>query len=325
MKPLRLSTTPSNEEKNMFKVGQSWLDTEGNLIQAHGGGVLYFEGMYYWFGENKDGPTYCNTRGVHRIDARGVSCYSSQNLVDWKHEGIVLPAVSGDPDHDLNPKNVIERPKVIYNARTGKFVMWLHIDHEDYAYARTGVAVADSPTGPYEYLRSVQPCGFDSRDMTLYQDQDGVAYVIFSSDWNKTLVIAQLSEDYLAPTGSFTRNFIDQYREAPAVFHYKNTYYMITSGCTGWDPNQALYATASSVLGPWELKGHPCIGHGADTTFEAQSTFVMPVEGQDGTFIFMADRWNPTDLRNSRYVWLPITLTADATLEIAWQPEWALS
>jgi hypothetical protein len=60
------------------------------------------------------------------------------------------------------------------------------------------------------------------------------------------------------------------------------------------------------------------------STFGAQSTFVLPVQGQDDTFIFLADRWNPRDLKESRYVWLPITLKTDGALEIVWQAEWAL-
>eukprot|EP00887_Chlorella_sp_A99_P000697 scaffold5.g697.t1 len=41
-----------------FRPGQPWLDTDGKLIQAHGGGILHYNGTFYWYGENKDGRTY---------------------------------------------------------------------------------------------------------------------------------------------------------------------------------------------------------------------------------------------------------------------------
>ena len=47
---------------------------------------------------------------------------------------------------------MIERPKVIYNEKTGKFVMWMHIESPDYEKAHAGVAVCDSPTGAFTYL-----------------------------------------------------------------------------------------------------------------------------------------------------------------------------
>src|ERR1017187_4433461 len=93
-----------------------WHDTDGKPINAHGGGVLFSQGVYYWYGEAKSGRTYlpdCNKSwGGTRVDLTGVSCYASTNLLDWKNEGIVLPAVPDDPQSDLHPSKVLERPKV---------------------------------------------------------------------------------------------------------------------------------------------------------------------------------------------------------------------
>ena len=151
-----------------FEPGAVWLDVDGRPIQAHGGGVLYDLGTYYWFGENKDAPnaTSEKTTLLGRIDAVGISCYSSKDLLRWKHEGVVLPAVKDDPTHELHPSGVIERPKVVYNAKTKKYVTRPHVDSADYKKASAGVAVADRPTGPYRYLGSVRPDGGESRDMT---------------------------------------------------------------------------------------------------------------------------------------------------------------
>ncbi|HLG76858.1 MAG TPA: glycoside hydrolase family 43 protein [Ktedonobacteraceae bacterium] len=307
----------------MFRPGEIWYDTEGNSIQAHGGGVLYQRGTYYWFGENRAIPAGAG----ERVNVVGVSCYSSSDFVHWQNEGLVLPAVQDDPSHDLHISKVVERPKVLYNAGSGLYVMWMHIDDSSYEYAHAGVAVSVSPTGPYTYLGSVRPGGIDSRDMTVFQDDDGSAYLIFSGDWNSILYVVRLSDDYLTIVGEPVKAIPspgrNQGREAPAIFKREGRYFLITSGCTGWQPNAAEYAVAASPLGPWTTKGNPCLGPNADETFFAQSTFVLPVRDRDDAYIFMADRWRPEHLADSRYVWLPIQLSGDE-LRILWHENWDL-
>lgn len=324
--------------------GRIWLDTEGNPIQAHGGGILYDERSesYYWYGEYKDGPTYhAHKRGPARVDVIGVGCYSSKDLYTWKNEGIVLAAEENDETHDLHKFNVLERPKVLHNENTGKYVMWMHIDDGNYTKARVGVAVSDYPNGPFEYLYSKNPHGFDSRDMTVFRDDDGIAYLIYSSVDNSELHISPLTKDYLDVTNVVRPILIGQRREAPALFKHQGTYYMITSGCTGWAPNEAMAHASESIMGPWETMGNPCLGGNTifrETTFFSQSTFVLPLKGLPDYYIFMADRWNPADLRDSRYVWLPLKVggLADQPLDydfgfplwsrvsIYWHKRWRL-
>ncbi|KAL1333300.1 hypothetical protein HN51_062102 [Arachis hypogaea] len=312
--------------------GKIWLDTDGNPIQAHGGGILYEEksSTYYWYGEYKDGPTYrAHKKGAYRVDIIGVACYSSKDLWTWKHEGIVLAAEETNKSHDLYKSNVLERPKVIYNEKTRKYVMWMHVDDANYTKASVGVAISDTPDGPFDYLGSQRPHGYDSRDMTIFKDDDGVAYIIYSSFDNSELHIGPLTEDYLDVTPDMRRILVGEHREAPALFKHQGTYYMITSGCTGWAPNEALAHAAESIMGPWETMGNPCVGGNKMlrlTTFFAQSTFVLPLPRFPGSFIFMADRWNPVDLRDSRYVWLPLIVAGpvDQPLEYSFEfPLWS--
>lgn len=133
-----------------------------------------------------------------------------------------------------------------------------------------------------------------------------------------------MSDDYQRTTAICTKHFVNQYREAPAIFKHDQTYFLITSGCTGWDPNAAEYAVADAVLGPWEPRGNPCVGPGAERTFSAQSTFVLPVAGRPGAYIFMAAQWNSADLSDSRYAWLPMVIQS-RDLTIAWQDRWEMS
>src|SRR5580698_9810374 len=155
---------------------ENWKDENGNFINAHGAGVLFYNDTYYLFGEIKKGKTSLvpnQSWEDYRVDAGGVSCYSSKDLLHWKYEGVALMPDKKDTASDIHINKVIERPKVIYNAHTKQFVMWMHIDKEDYSYARAGVAVSDKPQGPYNYLGSFQPNGQESRDMTIFKDEDG--------------------------------------------------------------------------------------------------------------------------------------------------------
>ncbi|WP_295668582.1 glycoside hydrolase family 43 protein [uncultured Mucilaginibacter sp.] len=289
---------------------KNWLDTKGHVINAHGAGVLYYNGTYYLFGEIKKGNTWRVPNQDwedYRVPAGGVSCYSSKDFQHWKYEGVALSPVKGQPDGDLDTGRVIERPKVIYNAKTRKFVMWMHVDKKDYSYSQAGVAVSDSPVGPYKYIRSVKPNGNMARDMTVFKDDDGKAYLVFSSDNNNTMDICLLSDDYLSPTKTHVPTLVNRRREAPAVFKSNGKYYLISSSCTGWSPNAATYAVADKMLGTWKEYGNPCTGPGADSTFSAQSTYVQWIKGKG--FLFMADIWNKTDLEKSTYIWLPLKVT----------------
>ena len=326
---LATSTPLCAQQKNdAFRPKVVWKDTEGNAINAHGGGIMYHKGTYYWYGEYKVGKTILPswaTWECYRTDVTGVSCYSSKDLLNWKFEGLALKAVPDDPNHDLHPSKVCERPKVIYNKKTKKFVLWIHAESADYSMAAAGVAVSDRPEGPFEYIGSFRPNETMSRDQTLFVDDDGTAYQFSSSENNQTLHINRLTDDYLRPDGTYVRRFVDKAREAPAVFKYDGKYYMLSSGCTGWDPNQAELAVADSIMGEWAVLGNPCTGIDADKTFYGQSTYVIPVNAKKGQGIACFDMWKKKDLADSRYIWLPLKIDkSTGKMSIPWMPSWTL-
>lgn len=328
-----------------FQPGKVWPDSDGVHINAHGGGILFHEGAYYWFGEHKIAGEAGNKAEV------GVRVYSSRDLYNWKNEGVAL-AVSDDPTSDIARSCIIERPKVVHNRATGKFVMWFHLELKGQGYnaARTAVAVADRVTGPYTYLRSLRPDagswpvnatdadksakhvvrdfagGQMARDMTVFVDDDGVAYHVHSSEENSTLHISELTRDYLAFTGKWTRVFPGDYNEAPALFKRGGRYYLISSGCSGWKPNAARSAVADSIWGPWKSLGNPCRGTPAEnaSTFWSQSTHVLPVAGKPDAFIFMADRWRPENAIDGRHIWLPLQWEGERPV-LKWSAEWRLA
>ncbi|MFR9524363.1 MAG: family 16 glycosylhydrolase [Rikenellaceae bacterium] len=344
-----------------FKPAAIWTDTDGVHINAHGGGMLYHKGRYYWFGEHKV---------EHTSDALvGVRVYSSKDLYNWQNEGVALSVAEDGSGHDIEKGCIIERPKVIYNPATEKFVMWFHLELKGQGYkaARYGVAVSDTPAGPYEFLYSSRSCagvwpanmteeqietaksitvldrknnwretveaggvlsrdfegGQMSRDMTLFVDDDGAAYHIFSSEDNQTLHIAQLTDDFLHHSDNYVRVLAGDSNEAPAIFKRNGVYWMISSGCTGWAPNAARLSRADSIMGEWTTVGNPCVGEGANKTFHSQSTYILPVEGKEDLWIFMADRWMPDNPIDGRYLFLPIEFKDDAPM-LQFTQEWSI-
>lgn len=344
--------------------GQEWPDRKGEHINAHGGGLLFHEGKYYWYGENR--PARGFTTEV------GVEVYSSSDLMNWEDEGVAL-AVSEEAGHDIERGCIMERPKVVRNPKTGKFVMLFHLElkGKGYAAARVGFAESDSPVGPFRFIRSLRPNagkwptdfsrrdirkakklkeadykewwtpewreaireglllardvpgGQMSRDMTVYVDDDGKAYHIYSAEENLTLNLAELTDDYLDYTGRYVRIAPGGQNEAPTIFKRDGVYWMITSGCTGWAPNEARMFKAASLWGPWEQLPSPFVGKDAKKSFHTQGTYIFKVEGTEDGFVFMADRWNPQSLKNSRHIWLPIDFEADGTPVIRWVDSWS--
>ena len=307
-----------------FEPGELWPDNNGKHINAHGGGILFHQGVYYWYGEHKIEGDAGNVAHV------GVHGYASRDLYNWKDAGIALP-VAADPASDIAEGSIIERPKVIFNERTKKFVMWFHLEMKGQGYnaARSGVAVAEQAAGPFHYLKSFRPDDSMARDQTLFVDDDGKAYQLYASEGNQTLHISLLTDDYLAPAGKFIRVFEKREMEAPAICKRGGKYYFMASGCSGWDPNDARSAVADSIWGPWKELGNPCVGTnpknrmGPNRTFGGQSTYFLPVQGKKDAFIAMLDLWRPRNAIDGRYLWLPVQFTPEG-FKIEWTSKWDL-
>jgi hypothetical protein len=351
-----------------FRPGELWPDNNGLHINCHGGGILVHDGTFYWFGQHMiegDAGNYAQV---------GVHVYSSKDLYRWKDEGVAL-RVSADPRSDITKGCILERPKVIFNYKTAKFVMWFHLElkGKGYGAARSGVAVAGQAIGPYRFVESFRPNagawpinvpaelkrplsaeeesyirnqhlgggpvpnfpenlifrrdfagGQMARDMTIFVDDDGTAFHVYASEENGTLQISQLSDDYLRPAGKYVRVLPGGFNEAPAMFKHAGKYYLITSGCTSWAPNTARLAVSNSIWGPWKALGNPCVGKDARMTFHGQSTYVLPVPGKAGAFIFMADQWRPDNAIDGRHLWLPIQFK-DGVPQVEWLNKWDLS
>lgn len=271
--------------------GQTWLDTEGKRIQAHGGSVFYEDGVYYWYGENKE-----KTDGKNGIWHWGVRCYSSRDLYNWEDLGLIIPPRPEDPDSPLHPSSMMDRPHIIYNRDTGKYVCWLKIMEKDGRQTET-VLTADRLTGPYDIVRTgLRPLGMSAGDFDLAVAPDGKAYYYFERVHSET-ICADLTPDYTDVTGYYSTHFPHSappyVREATAHFRRKGKHYLITSGTTGYLPNPSEAAVADTWHGPYRVLGNPHPQDTSMTSYHSQISSVFKVEGKKDLYIAVADRWVP--------------------------------
>ncbi len=356
--PTALLSQQPQPQRTTIRSGELWPDDSGQHINAHGGGVLHYGDTYYWFGEHKSDWTSDALVGVTCYSSKDLlnwhNCGVALSVSDDSSSDIERGCILERPKVIYNPTTkqfcmwfhlelkgrgydaarygvaVADRPegpyRFLYSQRSDAGIWPLEFSSEHQAVLDT--------LGTFHYqdwtpawreavdkgliVKRDFAGGQMSRDMTLYVDDDGKAYHIFSSEENLTLHIAELTEDYLHHSGRYTRVAPAGHNEAPAIFKHQGTYWMITSGCTGWAPNEARMFSAPSIWGPWTQHPNPCRGPKAEITFGGQSTFILPVGDQ---YIFMADIWRPRRPSNARYIWLPIEFE-DGKPIVRWQEEW---
>lgn len=292
--PLAIAQTSRNNNRSVIiKPGSIWPDEDGNHIQAHGGGIIKIRKTYFWYGEQR----------ARELDPkyRYVSCYSSKDLINWKFRGNVVKML---PPDTLSSNWVLERPKVFYNSKTKKYVMYFHVDDRRYKVANVGIAICNKPDGEFKYIRRFLPLNHESRDIGQFIDDDGTAYLVFE-DRPNGFRIARLSDDYMDVEKEMT--LVRAHMEGGAIVHFDGLYYSIGSGLTGWNANPNKYSTAPSLEGPWtEFKD---IAPPETNTYGSQSTMLIKVVGtKKTTVIFMGDIWKPATQYDSRYLWMPVEI-----------------
>jgi len=364
---LLFSLYATAQQSRTIRSGELWPDDHGQHINAHGGGVMKYGDTYYWFGEHKSDHTSDALVGVTCYASKDLvnwrNCGVALSVTDERGHDIERGCILERPKVIYNPVTrkfcmwfhlelkgrgynaarygvaVANRPegpyKFLYSQRADAGTWPMNFSEQD-------IAVADTldPTHYKDwtpawteavakglYVKRDFRWGQMSRDMTLYVDDDGKAYHIFSSEENLTLHIAELTADYLHHTGRYTLMAPAGHNEAPAIFKHDGTYWMITSGCTGWAPNEARMFSAPSIWGPWTQHPNPCRGPKAELTFGGQSTYILPLDSRlssvDSQWIFMADIWRPRHPSDARYIWLPIEFE-DGKPVIRWRDAWDL-
>ncbi|MCM1022147.1 MAG: glycoside hydrolase family 43 protein [Muribaculum sp.] len=323
-------------------LGEAMPADDGVHVNVHGGSIVKdsANGIYYWYGEHRgsniagtpqlgvgcysstDLRNWTNRGIVLPIDGRDgtplqrgslierpkvVYCPATGRWVLWFHHelrgfgyGAAYAGVA-TADNPLGPFKLLDTHRV----NPGVLPMNLPSN-----MATTKWNLDQKWWTPewYDDIRDGMFCirdlfgGQMSRDMTIFVEDDK-AYHVYSSEDNLTLQIAELDSTFTRHTGRYIRIMPGGHNEAPVLFKHDGTYWMITSGCTGWAPNEARLFRASDIMGNWEQLPNPCRGEGADKTFGSQGTYMFV---EDGDYTFMADMWNPENLCDSRHLWLPV-------------------
>jgi len=272
-----------------IKPGQVWLDDDGKRIHAHGGKVFYENGIFYWYGENKE-----KTDGKNGIWTYGIRCYSSRDLYNWKDEGLIIPPNLEDMNSPLHPNKHIDRPHIIYNEKTKKYVCWIKINGESSFFILT----ADQLLGPYTLVReNVRPLGGKVGDFELVKDEKTKKAYLYFDHNRKEIVAVELSEDFLDVTDCYTINYEGLTppftREGVAHIQHEGLHYLITSCRTGYAPNPSEYAVADDWLGPFIPKGNPHENDESSASFNSQISGVFKHPKKRNLYIVTADRWLP--------------------------------
>lgn len=268
--------------------GRVWLDTKKERIQAHGAGMFYEDGTYYWYGEDKS-----HTRKKGKLWTWGIRCYTSKDLCNWEDRGHIIEPEPEDKESIFHPNRRMDRPHIIKNDRTGKYVLWLkYCDKAHFA-----ILTADTLLGPYHletpYFR---PYGRKAGDFDLAVDvKSGAGYLYVELD-HKDVVVCRLTEDYLDVTPEkaviYTGLKPPFAREGVTHFVHHGKHYLLTSGMTGYVPNPSEVAIADDFMGPFQVLGNPHVDDESFASFNSQASFAFRVEG-DGRIVIMADRWVP--------------------------------
>jgi hypothetical protein len=302
--------------------GIPFKDTDGNLVNAHGGGIIQVCDTFYLHGEFFLSTTTDN-------NFNGFSMYSSKDLATWKNEGIILPQ---QPSGELGPNRKGERPHIIKCPSTGEFVLYAHAADTTYQVDKE-VVYATSPTvnGTYAFKGSLTNASGTiaaHSDMSALTDGSN-AYVVTESGWVYTL--ASDCHSWLSSKEFGAVNGTTGGIEAPTVFKAGNTFYWIGSDKTGWRANDDFYSTAASMAGPWTYQGY--LAPVGKLTWMTQSTWVVPVAGSQGTvYVYWGDHWygnqdttNPGRHNNlATYVFQPLVFGGTAISLPTYQVSWKL-
>ena len=289
--PLRaISALGAGVRYGSFRPGEPWLDTSGKPIQAHGASLIEVDGKYYWYGENKEFTT-----GQTDIWTWGVRCYVSSDLYNWEDLGTIIPPEIKDKTSPLHPSRLLDRPHILFNTTTQKFVCWAKLMGEGNTQTRI-VLTAKKITGPYTLVRKeFRPLGMNAGDFDLaINPADGKGYMYFERVHSE-MICADLTEDYTDFTGYYSTHFPRVQppfvREGLTHCYRRGKHYLVSSGTTSFYPNPSEIAVAGTFHGPFEVLGDLHPGDISRTSFNSQISSIFKHPKKKDLYIALADRW----------------------------------
>jgi len=309
------------------------VDTNGNIIDAHDGNIVYYDGLYYFFGpsyglcKEPAGPSGCSVwhpGGCGFQLNHNVSLYTSPDLSQWTNQGSVFQMTS------MPNQGIMFCPKVLYNSKTNKWVLWFNFlpsTGSGVSQSLYSVAVSSTPHGPFQLVNeNVSTLAWpNTGDFNLFQDDNGDAYIIYTSHIDASIYnpshvmsVEKLADDYLSSLGKQNNSgfFGQTFVEAPAMFKRQGIYYAVFGQCCCYcqEGSGVTVYTASSPLGPFQTKNF--LGNEG----HAQQFNVLKYRSGEGDgfgYLWQGDRWqsSPDGAKGHDFTyWTPMKFDADGNV-----------
>lgn len=178
--------------------------------------------------------------------------FSSTDMVNWKEESAFPASAFEWADGQAWASHVVERD--------GKFYWYVTVEHGTIPGKSMGVAVSDSPTGPFkdaigaalitnDMTTEHSSSYWDDIDPAVYIDDNGEAYIFWG---NVICYYAKLKDNLTELDGDIQTIDLPYFTEAPYI-HKKGDWYYLTYAYQF--PEKTAYAMSKSLTGPWEFKG----------------------------------------------------------------------
>lgn len=344
-----------------FRPGKFWYDVSGALIQAHGGSILYDGEKFWLYGENKSGITGTATGERCPYRHHGLKLYSSADLYNWKDEGFLYPE-SDDPENPFYPGRIVDRPHVLFNKKTGCYVMWVKTAYKNFDRC-TFTVCAGKDLKSLQFVREFTPEPHNAGDFDLFETE-GKGYVVFENPHTE-MILRELTDDYLGLGEKYSSHLQlgtpPNIREAPCYFERNGRRFLLTSGTTSYFANPSICYDVTDLHGEWKDLGETCVNDRARNSFHAQYASVFRHPFVKDVYIALGDRWlndcpldmpdmeayflnrfskdkskgifltvqeraqmSDCDTSNATYVWLPVRFNERGEPYIRWERDWKI-
>ena len=306
-----------------------WTAADTVPIYSQGGGIFRFADpqtgrqRYYWYGvryEEAEQYRLDPSQTPGGVTFRSVTCYSSDDLVNWRFEGDVLTR-DELRENVGNRSTWVGRLGVAYVKELGRYAMF--IQHAAMSSeSAVLIALSDSPTGRFKWHRWISMYGMigthNTGDQTVFTDEDtGRSYLVYSYGRGRNRIY--ISEIGVKDGGVGLLDCHEVYRgagrEGNCMFKFRGKYYMCASDLYGWDSSHAYWLVADDIHGPYVPKDSMEVMDGCMTDFAhvTQTGFFVTVRGtKQETVVYCGDRWADFAGNGLGYnQWCPLSFNGD--------------
>lgn len=254
-------------------------------------------GRLYIYGslDNSGDTEFCSTKYI---------TYSTSDMIHWQNHGTIFD--SEDPLYELNNNLTLGGPDCLYI--NGKYYLY----YCTYGNGM-GVAVADSPAGPFKNIGPIIPADGESIDPAIFQDDDGSIYYY----WGQfNLSGGKLSADMQTVLPETINSCIVSehehgFHEGASIRKLNGMYYLVYTDISRGKATCLAYATSEHPLGPYKKQGIIIDNAGCDSASWNNHGSIEVY--QDQLYVFY-HRSSQNSMYNRRLCVEPLQLNKDGSI-----------